>query len=159
MASKQGIGSPLSRQLSARSRKLLIYETLFLLNEGVDRVIELLHSIDKLSSADAESIQCAIVEIDEVRCGMNADLIERQADNERFDQGRFWKQRREFEKKWRDPDDVYIEVQRREEERKKQGLPPRLGVLPHSAQVERELSREAGPERKIKCPNKRGKWL
>ena len=32
-----------------------------------------------------------------------------------------------FEKKWRDPDDVYIEIERREEERKKLGLAQRLG--------------------------------
>jgi len=31
---------------------------------------------------------------------------------------------------------VYIEVQRREEVRKSQGLPPRLGVLRHSAVAE-----------------------
>ena len=39
-----------------------------------------------------------------------------------FDEGHFWKQRRAFEKKWRDPDDVYIDVERGEEERKKLGL-------------------------------------
>ena len=53
-----------------------------------------------------------------------------------------------IEKKWRDPDDVYIEVARREEERKKQGLPPRLGVLPHSAVAEEEDRWEAEQERK-----------
>jgi hypothetical protein len=51
-------------------------------------------------------------------------------------EGHFWKQRRALEKNWRVPEDVYIEVQRREEERKSQGLPPRLGVLPHSAVAE-----------------------
>jgi hypothetical protein len=157
MARNQGIGSPFPRQLSARSRKLVIYETLFLLNENVDRVIEVLRGMEKLPSADKESIRCAIVEIDEVRCALNADFIECQADNERFDQGRFWKKRREFEKKLHDPDDVYLDVQRREGERKKQGLPPRLGVLAHSAAAELEQSREAGQERKKKRPNKRGK--
>jgi hypothetical protein len=69
---------------------------------------------------------------------------------------RFWKQRR-VEKKWRDPDDVYIEVGRREEERKKQGLPPRLGVLPHSVVAEEEDRWEAQQERKKERPKKRGK--
>jgi hypothetical protein len=93
-------------------------------------------------------VQCAIVEIEEVRCDMNADFTEKLADSERFDEGRFWKQRREFEKKWRGPDDVYIEVGRREEERKKQGLPPRLGVLPHSAVAAEEDRWEA--EQKVR---------
>ncbi len=121
MASYEGIGSPFLKQPSARSPKLGIYESLFLLNEGMDHVITLLREMEKLPFADRESVQCAVVEIEEVRCDMNADFTEKLADSERFDEGRFWKQKRAFEKKWRDPDDVYIDVQRREEERKKQG--------------------------------------
>src|SRR4030095_9895918 len=150
MASNEGIGSPFLKQPSARSPKLRIYESLCRLNEGMDRVITLLREMEKLPFADKESVQCAVVEIEEVRCDMNADFTEKLADNERFDEGRFWKQRREFEKKWRDPDDVYIEVGRREEERKNQGLHPRLGVLPHSAVAEEEDRWKAEQERKKK---------
>jgi hypothetical protein len=98
-----------------------------------------------------------LVEIEEVRCDMNADFTEQLADSERLDEGRFWKQRRQFEKKWRDPDDVYIDVERREEERKKQGLPQRLGVLPHSAVAEEENRWEAEQERKKERPKKHRK--
>jgi len=94
--------------------------------------------MEKFPFADKESVQSAVAEIEEVRCDMNADFTEHLADSERFDEGRFWKQRRAYEKKWRDPDDVYIDVERREEERKKQGLPPRVGVVPHSAVAEEE---------------------
>jgi hypothetical protein len=156
MASNEGIGSPFLKQPSERSPKLRIYESLFLLNEGMDRLITLLREMEKLPLANKESVQCALVEIEEVRCDMNADFTERLADSERSDEGRFWKQRRELEKKWRDPDDVYIDVGRREEERKKQGLPPRLGVLPHSAVAEEEDRWEAKQERKKKRSKKRG---
>jgi len=147
MASNEGSGSPFPRQPAARSRKLRIYESLFLLNQGMDRVIALLRGLRKFSFADKKSVQCAIVEIEEVRCDMNADFTERLADRERHDEGRFWKQRHHFEKKWRDPDDVYIDVQRREEERKKQRLPSRLGVLSHSAVAKEEQSWEINRER------------
>lgn len=157
MASNEGIGSPFLKQPSERSPKLRIYESLFLLNEGMDRLIALLREMEKLPFADKESVQCAVVEIEEVRCDMNADFTERLADSERSDEGRFWKQRRELEKKWRDPDDVYIDVERREEERKKQGLPPRLGVLPHSAVAEEEDRWGAEQERNKKRSKKRGK--
>jgi hypothetical protein len=157
MASNEGIGSPFLKQPSARSPKLRIYESLFLLNEGMDHLIALLREMEKLPLADKESVQSAVVEIEEVRCDMNADFTEKLADSERSDEGRFWKQRREFEKKWRDPDDVYIEVGRREEERKKQGLPPRLGVLPHSAVSEEKDRSEAEQERKKERSKKRGK--
>jgi hypothetical protein len=64
---------------------------------------------------------------------VNADFMEELADRELDDGGRFSKQRRAYEKEREDPDDVYIDVRRREEERKKQGLQPRIGILPFSA--------------------------
>jgi hypothetical protein len=148
MAVNEVIRSPLSAQPSERSPKLRIYESLFLLNQSIDQLVALLCDMEKFPFADKDSIQCAIVEIEEVRCDMNADFTEHLADSERFDEGSFWKQRRAFEKKWRDPDDVYIDVMRREEERKKQGLPPRLGILPRSAVAEQEQRWEAQQERK-----------
>jgi hypothetical protein len=157
MASNEGIGSPFLKQPSARSPKLRIYERLFLLNEGMDHVITLLREMEKFSFADMESIKCSVVEVEQVRCGINAEFAEHLVDSERFDEGRFWRQRLEFEKKWRDPDDVYIDVGRREEERKKHGLPSRVGVLPHSAVAEEENRWEAEQERKKARSKKRGK--
>jgi hypothetical protein len=156
MASIEGIGSPFPKQPAARSPKLRIYESLFLLNEGIDRLVALLRDMGKFPFADKDSMQCAIVEIEEVRCDMNAGFTERLADSERFDEGHFWKQRRAFEKKWRDPDDVYIDVERREEERKKLGLPSRVigSILPHSAVAQAEERWEAEQERKKKRPRK-----
>ena len=148
MACNEGIGSAFPKQSSARSPKLRIYESLFRLNEGMEHVITLLHDMKKFPFADKESVQCAIVEMEEVRCDMNADFTEHLADRERFDEGRFWKQRREFEKKWRDPDDVYIDVERREKKRKRQGLPPRVGVVPHSAVTDEEPRLEAQRKKK-----------
>ena len=155
MASNEGIGSRFPRQPSERSQKLQVYESLFLLNEGIDQVIARLQDMENLPFAEKVSLECAVVEIEEVRCDVNADFTEKLADSERFDEGRFWKQRRDFEKKWRDQDDVYIEVQRREEERKKQGLPPRVGVVPNSAVAEDEQRWEAQQERKKKHTRKR----
>jgi hypothetical protein len=159
MADNEGIRSNFPTQPSARSPKLRIYESLFLFNQGVDHVVALLCNMEKFSFADKESLQSAVVEIEEVRCDMNADFAEYLADNERFDEGHFWKQRRAFEKKWLDPDDVYIDVEHREEERKKQGLPPRVvgSILAHSAVAQAEERWEAEQERKKKHATKRGK--
>ena len=157
MADNEGIRSPFPAQPSARSPKLRIYESLFLMNQSFDHLVALLHGMEKLPFAEKDSLQAAVVEIEEVRCDMNADFTEQLADNERFDEGHFWKQRRAFEKKWRDPDDVYIDVELREEERKKQGLPPRLlgTILPHSAVAKAEERWEAEQERKKKRTRKR----
>lgn len=157
MAVNEGIRSTFPAQPSARSPKLRIYESLFLLNESMDHVIALLRGMEALPLAEKESLQCAVVQIEEVRCDVNADFTERLADSERFDEGRFWRQRRDFEKRWRDPDDVYFDVQRREEERKEQGLPPRLGVLPHSIVAEQEQKWQARQVPKKEPPGKRRK--
>jgi hypothetical protein len=156
MASNEGIGPPFLKQPSEPSPKLRTYESLFLLNAGIDHVVALLRGMGRFPFADKDSIQCAIVEIEEVRCGMNADFAEHLADSERFDEGHYWKQRRAFEKKWRDPDDVYIDVERREEERKKLGLPSRItgSILPHSAVAEAEERWKADRERKKNRPRK-----
>ena len=155
MAINEGIRSPFPTQPSARSPKLRVYESLFLMNQGFDHVVALLRDMEKLPFAEKDSLQSAVVEIEEVRCDMNADFTEHLADSERFDEGRFSKQRHAVEKKWRDPDDVYIDVERREEERKKQGLPPRVGIVPHSAVSEEEQRWEAQQERKKKRARKR----
>jgi len=157
MADNEGIGSPFPTQPSARSPKLRIYESLFLMNQGFDHLVALLRGMEKLPFAEKDSVQAAVVEIEEVRCDMNADFTEHLADSERFDEGRLWKQRHAQEKKWRDPDDVYIDVARREEERKKQGLPARVvgTILPHSAVARAEERWEAEQERSKKSAPKR----
>ena len=159
MADIQGIRSPTLTQPRAAPPKLCIYESLFLFNQAVDHLVSLLQNIARFPFADKDSMQSAIVAIEEVRCDMNADFTEQLAHRERFDGGHFWKQRRSFEKKWRDPDDVYIDVERREEERKKQGLPPRVvgSILPHSAVARAEERWEAEQERKEKLSRKRWK--
>lgn len=155
MAHNEGIRSPFPAQPSVRSPKLLIYESLFLFNQAVDHLVALLRGMEKFSFAGKEELQSFQAEIEEVRCDTNADFTEHLADIERFDEGRFSKQRRDYEKHWRDPDDVYIDVERREEERKKQGLPARVGIVPHSVVAEEEERWEAEQERKKKRSGKR----
>ena len=63
MAGIEGIGSPFLKQPSERSTKLRIYESLFLLNQGIDYVVALLRDMGKFPFADKDSMRCAIVEI------------------------------------------------------------------------------------------------
>ena len=157
MASSEGTRSPFSAQPSARSPKLRLYECLFLWNEGVDQLVALLCSIEKFPFARNIALQHARNEIEEMRADVNADLLEEQAEYELDDAGRFYKQRRAYEKQREDPDDVYISVQHREEERKKQGLPPRIGIVPYSAVTDEEKHLEEEQERKEKPNAKRRK--
>ena len=91
MADSEGIRSPFTTQPSARSPKLRIYENLFLFNQSVDHLVALLHNMQKLPFADREELQSFVVEVELVRCDLNADFAEHLADSERLDEGRFWK--------------------------------------------------------------------
>ena len=157
MASSEGIRSPFSTQPSARSPKLRFYESLFLWNQGVDQLLATLRRLEKLPYADKRALQCTQAEIEELRAGINADFVEEIGESERLDQGRFWKQRRAYERTLEDPDDVYLAVEEREEQRRKQGLPPRLGIVPHTAVAAEEERIEAEQERKKQRPKKRPK--
>ena len=157
MADHDGIRSPFPAQPSARSPKLRIYESLFLLNQGVDHVVALLRGMEKFPFLHKDDLQCGQAQIEEVRAEVNAHFAEHLMDSERHDEGRFSKQRCAYEEKWRDPDDVYLSVEEREEERKKQGLPPRVGIIPYSAVAAEEERLEAEQERKKKRARKRRK--
>jgi len=113
--------------------------------------------MEKLPFARKSALQCAQAGIEEVRADVNADFLEEQAEYELDDAGRFWKQRRAYEKQREDPDDVYINVLHREEERKKQGLPPRIGIVPYEAVADEEKRIEEEQEQKKQRPSKRPK--
>jgi hypothetical protein len=148
MASSEGIPSDFPRQTSIRSPKLRFYESLFLWNQGVDQIVATLRCMEKFPFTRKSALQYAQAEIEEVRADVNADFMEELADCELDDAGRFWKQCRTYEKEREDPDDVYIDAQRREEERKKSGLPPRIGIVPYSAVADAEKCIEEEHERK-----------
>jgi hypothetical protein len=144
------------------SQKVRSYESLFLWNQAVDQAIATLRGMEKFPFARKEALHHAQAEIEELRADVNGDFLEDMSDRELDDGGRFSKQRRAYEIKREDPDDVYINVLRREEQRKRQGLPPRIGIIPHSAVADEETRVEekddrVGPSRKHSNPTPKAK--
>jgi hypothetical protein len=133
MVSLEGIPSLFPAQPRMRPPKPRIYESLFLWNEGIDQLLTTLRGLERFPFADKRSLRCTQAEIEEIRAGVNADFVEAISEHERRNHGRFWKLRRSYEKTLEDPDDVYFEVEEREEQRRKQGLSPRLGIVSPSA--------------------------
>jgi hypothetical protein len=70
---------------------------------------------------------------------------------------RCYQHRRAYGKTLEDPDDVYLAVEEREEQRRKEGLPPRLGIVPHSAVANEEKRIAEEQERKQQRRSKRSK--
>jgi hypothetical protein len=88
------------------------------------------------------------------RAETNFELTEPLSECEQHDWGRFSKLGREWGRQFEDPDDVYLKAKQREEDRRKLGLPPRLGIIPHSAVEGAEEHLEAEQGRKNKLTRK-----
>ena len=89
------------------------------------------------------------VEVEDLRAQTNFEVIEHLSEREQQDWAHFGKLRREWDRQFEDPDDVYLKAEQREKERGKQGLPPRLGIIPHEA-IAAEATRLEGEQRRKK---------
>lgn len=156
MADTEGIRSSFSTQLIPRSPKLRIYEYLFLLNQKLQETVQILKQLEKCAWLRRDFLRSFQIEVEDLRAQTNFEVIEHMSDREQHDWAHFGKLRREWDRQFEDPDDVYLKAEQREEERRKQRLPPRLGIIPHEAiaaketRLEEERGRKKGSGRKAR---------
>ena len=143
MAAIQGIRSCFPAQPVPRSPKLRIYEYLFLLNQKLQETVQILKQLEKCSWLRRDFLRSFQIEVEDLRAQANFEVIEHLSDREQHDWAHFGKLRRKWDRQFEDPDDVYLKAEQREEERRKQGLPPRLGIIPHEAVAAEETRLEA----------------
>jgi hypothetical protein len=148
MAATQGIRSPFPTQPILHSPKLRIYEYLFLLNQKLQETVQILKQLEKCPWLRRDFLRSFQIEVEDLRAQTNFEVIEHLSDREQRDWAHFCKLRRRWDKQFEDPDDVYLEAEQREEERRKQGLPPRLGIIPREAIAAEETRLEAEQEHK-----------
>jgi len=148
MADTEGIRSSFSTQLAPRSPKLRIYEYLFLLNQKLQEAVQILKRLEKCSWLRRDFLRSFQVEVEDLRAQTNFEVIEHMSDREQHDWAHFGKLRRKWDQQFEDPDDVYLKAEQREEERRKQGLPPRLGIIPHEAIAAEETRLDAEHRRR-----------
>ena len=148
MAATQGIRSCFPAQPIPRSPKLRIYEYLFLLNQKLQEAVQILKRLEKCPWLRRDFLRSFQIEVEDLRAQTNFEVIEHMSDREQHDWAHFGKLRREWDRQFEDPDDVYLKAEQREEERRKKGLPPRLGIIPHEAIAAEEARLEAEQGRK-----------
>jgi hypothetical protein len=148
MADTEGIRSSFSTQHTPRSLKLRIYEYLFLLNQKLQEAVQILKQLEKCPWLRRDFLRSFQIEVEDLRAHTNFEVIEHMSDREQHDWAHFGRLRREWDRKFEDPDDVYLKAEQREEERRKRGLPPRLGVIPHEAIAAEETRLDAEQGRK-----------
>lgn len=157
MAATEGIRSSFSTQPVLHSPKLRIYEYLFLLNQKLQETVQILKQLEKCPWLRRDFLRSFQVEVEDLRAQTNFEVIEHLSNREQHDWAHFGKLRREWDRQFEDPDDVYLKAEQREKERGKQGLPPRLGIIPHEAIAAEETRLEAEQRRKKKRSRKAGR--
>ena len=157
MADTEGIRSSFSTQLIPRSPKLRIYEYLFLLNQKLQETVQILKHMEKCPWLRRDFLRSFQIEVEDLRAQTNFEVIEHMSNREQHDWARFGRLRRKWDQQFEDPDDVYLKAEQREEERRKQGLPPRLGIIPHETIAAEETRLETEQKRKKTRRGKAGK--
>jgi hypothetical protein len=157
MAATEGIRSSFSTQPVLHSPKLRIYECLFLLNQKLQETVQILKRLEKCPWLRRDFLRSFQIEVEDLRAQTNFEVIEHLSDREQRDWAHFGRLRREWDRQFEDPDDVYLKAEQREEERRKQGLPPRLGIIPHEAIAAEETRLEAKQGSKKKRSRKTGR--
>jgi hypothetical protein len=110
-----------------------VYESLYFLNVYAQKTVDLLKEVSSRFGLNRETSLYHQSLIQYVRAGASRELLESMAGIEHTDAWLFESQRKLEEKNLRDPDDVYFLVHDREQERIKQGLPPRIRFLDDAA--------------------------
>ncbi len=107
------------QHLKPSSQKLQVYETLYSLNRGFEQVLADLRRLRVFPFFRGELLREFLVMGEELRAWSNFELIETMHEREQADWANFGRMRHRWEKKYRDPDDVFIEAKERRRELKK----------------------------------------
>lgn len=114
-----------------------VYSSLYLINTAAQQLVDALRTVSERFSIDEtwSTYQQALVQ--SVRASASRNILATMAEIELTEAWLFEAQCKIEEEKFRDPDELYLQVREREEERAQQGFPPRIRFL--------DEEREAGP--------------
>jgi hypothetical protein len=103
-----------------------VYECLYLINVYSQKLVDLLDEACNRFGVEHESLVQYQSLIQGVRAGASQDIVSFMNDVELTEEWLFERLRINEERKFRDPEDAYLEVKRQEAERAEKGLPPRV---------------------------------
>jgi hypothetical protein len=124
-----------------------VYESLYFLNRNVQNILVILEELRKAPGMPKRAFDAYKVDIEYLRSHATQDVLEVMNDKEIDEMAKLGKQKKADHDSLRDLDDIYFEVQEREEQRRKQGLPSMMGVLPrgHQSPVSAEEETDIEP--------------
>ena len=117
-----------------------VYEHLYFLNIYSQRLIDLIKEITgKFDISPQDSLYHEAL-IQQVRAGVTSDILGYMHGVEITEDWLFSTLRKEEEKGFRDPDDIYLDVRKREEERIKAGFAPRIHFLDELSATQKRIA-------------------
>jgi len=96
------------------------------LNLAFEQVIHGLQHLEKVRLFNGEIIRYARADVESARVDANREFFDNFDDIVENDAVWAYKFQRDYNRKIKDADDIYLEIKSSEERRKKKGLPPRL---------------------------------
>jgi len=123
---------------------LRLFQELVELNLAFEQVLQRLQRMEKMRLFHGDIIRYARADVESARVDANREFFDNFDDIVENDAVWAYKFQREYNRKIKDPDDIYLELKDSEERRKKKGLPPRLVILPGDS---RAAHRVANAER------------
>jgi hypothetical protein len=110
--------------------KLHLMQQLLDLNQAFENVIFGLERMEKAPLIDKDQVRYARAEVEGASVNVNREFFDKFGEIVEKDAAWAYKFRRDHDRQGKDPFDLYLEVQEREEVRKKKSLRPRAVMLP-----------------------------
>jgi hypothetical protein len=136
---------------------LRLFQELTELNAAFEQVIQGLQRMEKVKLYHSDIIRYARADVESARVDANREFFDNFDEIVENDAVWAYKFQREYNKKIKDPDDIYLEIKDSEERRKKKGLPPRLVILPGWDMSDEERSDEARTKKRRRARNRNPK--
>jgi hypothetical protein len=138
--------------------KQTVYELLALLDRNLRESVTILKRLTACPGQRSDVLVPLSNEVQYVRAQIGFEVTSEANDFELANQTHWSRIHHKYLQWLKDPDDVFLEAEDRDVQRKKQGLPPRIVVLPWSAEEEEKLlaAKKAQVAKKRRTRSKRG---
>jgi len=110
--------------------KIHLLRQLLDINQALENVVRGLERMEKVTVFDKEQLRYTRAEIETARADANREFFDKFREIVEKDAKWAYKFCRNYDRRVKDPFDLYLEVKDREEDRRKKGLPPRVVMLP-----------------------------
>ena len=134
---------------------LRLFQELMELNLAFEQVIRGLQRMEKVRLFHSDIVRVSRADVESARVEVNRQFFDNF--DEIVEDDALWAYRfqREYNKKMKDPDDLYLEIKDSEERRKKKGLPPRVVILPGWDMSDEERHDEEQAKKRIRSKGRR----